>query len=195
MKKLHHYLLRSLLPVLLALVVGACSQAPLRSDPPPVSMMSTTLTGVGHLGRMTGIPQYFVNGYWGGNVPGGGGGGGSVCCVQLPAKIPSVPYMVTVQWRTCDVSHIKFVDGKRVNPKDRCIPSEHEATVPVHYADSELGNTAVHFLPGNKIEVWSSTRFSPNASNYPGPAYSRGPAPDYAPVVDEPSTAKTQGDK
>ena len=180
--------------VMLLMTLAACAQG-FSGKPAQPEMAATTLTGVGHLGSMTGIPQYFVDGHWGGNVPGWGGGGGSVCCVQLPAKKPSTPYTVTVQWRTCDISHIKFVDGRAVDPNAECIPSEHEATVPVHYADSELGNTAVHFLPGNKIEVWSSTKFSPNASNYPGPAYSRGPAPDYAPVIDEPSTAKTQGEK
>src|SRR5450830_383850 len=157
MKKLHHYLLRSLLPVLLALVVGACSQAPLRSDPPPVSMMSTTLTGVGHLGRMTGIPQYFVNGYWGGNVTSWGGGGSYVSGgFKLPVQVPETSYIVTVKWETCDISHIEFVNGEAVDPDSECISSWHEAKVPVHFLVpvGKSASTYIHFLPGNKVQVW-----------------------------------------
>jgi len=189
---MYKQVIRWLSALMLLMTLAACAQG-FGSKPVEAEMASTTLTGVGHLGSMTGIPQYSVDGHWGGNVPGWGGGGGSVCCVQLPAKKPSTPYMVTVQWRTCDVSHIKFVDGKRVNPKDRCIPSEHEATVPVHYAEEKLGYLNVHFLPSNKVEVWSVNRLAPNAPDYPGPPYSRGPAPDYAPVIDTLSVTRQGG--
>ena len=157
-------------------------------------MVATTLTGVGHIGKMVGIPHFYVDGQWGGNVPGWGGGGSSVCCIKLPAQKPSMPYLVKVQWRSCDISHIKFVGGKAVDPDAQCVPSEHEATVPVHYTSESLDYVQVHFLPGNKVEVWSSN-IAAWGSRYPGPAYSRGPAPDYAPVPDELSTEATQGEK
>eukprot|EP01042_Synura_sphagnicola_P030679 gene30679-39526_t len=150
-------------------------------------MVATTLTGVGHLGGSVGISEFYVNGRWGGSASGWGGGGGSVCCIQLPAQKPVVPYLVTVKWTSCDVHHIKFINGRSVDPDARCIKTKHEATVPVHYTSESLDYVQVHFLPGNKVEVWSSN-IAAWGSRYPGPAYSRGPAPDYAPVPDESST-------
>ena len=102
-------------------------------------MVATTLTGVGHLGGSVGISEFYVNGRWGGSASGWGGGGGSVCCIQLPSQKPVVPYLVTVKWETCDTHHIKFVNGRSVDPNPRCITAQHEATVPVHY-----------FLPGGR---------------------------------------------
>jgi hypothetical protein len=92
--------------------------------------------------------------------------------------------MVTVKWETCDISHIKYVNNKKVNPEDRCKSSWHEQTVPVNFAEKELQYLYVHFLPGHRVEVWSS--FPGAASTlYKGPAYPRGPAPDYAPLPNE----------
>ena len=159
-------------------------------------MVATTLTGVGHLGGSVGISEFYVNGRWGGSASGWGGGGGSVCCIQLPSQKPVVPYLVTVKWETCDVHHIEYVNGKRVDPDAQCVPSEHEATVPVHYfLPGGRGGSGlkIHFLPGNKVQAWYTEHY-PESSGYPGPAYSRGPAPDYAPVPDESSTEATQGD-
>ena len=159
-------------------------------------MVATTLTGVGHLGGSVGISEFYVNGRWGGSASGWGGGGGSVCCIQLPAQKPVVPYLVTVKWETCDVHHIEYVNGKRVDPDARCITAQHEATVPVHYfLPGGRGGSGlkIHFLPGNKVQAWYTEHY-PESSGYPGPAYSRGPAPDYAPVLDESSTEATQGD-
>jgi len=159
-------------------------------------MVATTLTGVGHLGGSVGISEFYVNGRWGGSASGWGGGGGSVCCIQLPAQKPVAPYLVTVKWETCDVHHIKYVNGKRVDPDARCITAQHEATVPVHYfLPGGRGGSGlkIHFLPGNKVQAWYTEHY-PESSGYPGPAYSRGPAPDYAPVLDESSTEATQGD-
>ena len=195
MKNFVHYFLRRCLPLLLALSLSACSQARLRGDPPPVAMVGTTLTGIGHLGANVGIPRYFVNGYWGGNVGGWGGGGSFVSSgFKLPAQMPKEPYMVTVTWITCDVGHIEYVNNMRVNPDARCIKAEHEAVVPVHYSLPEgRGDSGlkIHFLPGNKVEVWY-TVMGPSASDYPGPAFPRGPAPDYAPVP-ETSSATVNG--
>src|SRR5450830_428903 len=157
-------------------------------------MVATTLTGVGHLGGSGGISEIYVNGWGGVSASGWGGGGCSFCCIQLPAQKPVAPYLVTVKWETCDVHHIKYVNGKRVDPDARCITAQHEATVPVHYTSESLDYVQVHFLPGNKVEVWSSN-IAAWGSRYPGPAYSRGPAPDYAPVPDELSTEATQGEK
>ena len=57
--------------------------------------VGTSLSGVGHYGGMTGIPNFYVNGQWGGNAPGWGGGGKSLCCVSLP-RHPDKPVMVSL---------------------------------------------------------------------------------------------------
>jgi len=193
MNNLHRY--HCLFNAMLLMTLAACAQGGNGKLEAP-DMVATTLTGVGHIGKMVGIPHFYVDGQWGGNVPGWGGGGSSVCCIKLPAQKPSMPYLVKVQWRSCDISHIKFVGGKAVDPDAQCVPSEHEATVPVHYfLPGGRGGSGlkIHFLPGNKVQAWYTEHY-PESSGYPGPAYSRGPAPDYAPVPDESSTEATQGD-
>ncbi len=141
--------------------------------------IGVSISGVGHLGRMVGIPQFYVNGKWGGNNGGWGGGGGGVCCVSLP--ITSQATMVAVKWQSCDISHIEFKDGLAVDPKARCTLAWHEVSVPVHFSvpAGDGGGLKIHFLPGNRIEAWY-TRMGPYSTEYPGPKYPSGPAPDYA---------------
>ena len=155
--------------------------------------VGTSVSGVGHYGGMTGIPNFYVNGQWGGNAPGWGGGGKSLCCVSLP-RHPDRPVMVTVKWETCDISHIKFVNGRAVDPDAECKSSWHEQTVPVNFAEKELQYLYVHFLPGHRVEVWSSL-IAPFGTKYPGPAYPRGPAPDYAPLPNEQPQPSSVGTK
>lgn len=175
-------IVRWLLSALLLVTLAACSTQRPEGDAAPVAMMPTSLSGVGHLGARVGISKFSVNGYWAGSASGWGGGGGGVSGgFSLPAEKTSTPYMVKVKWETCDTSHIKYINGKRVDPDAECISSWHEAIVPVHYGDDHAGSVTVHFLPGNKVEVWSVAKFGPEASHYPGPAYPRGTAPDYAP--------------
>ena len=145
----------------------------------PAGSIATTVSGVGHLGRMVGIPEFYVNGQWGGNNGGWGGGGGGVCCVSMPYSAGQTT-MVTVKWETLDI-------GKG---EDR----QHEATVPVHFdvPPGKGSGIKVHFLPGDRVEVWY-TFMGASGSTYPGPKYPRGPAPDYAPLSDEtPTPAKVK---
>ncbi len=145
--------------------------------------ISTSVSGVGHLGRMTGIPNFYVNGQWAGAVRGWGGGGGNVCCVSLK-RTPNQPVMATVKWETCDISHIKFVNGRSVDPDAECKSSWHEQTVVVNFAEKDLQYLYVHFLPGLRVEVWSSL-IAPFGAEYTGPSFPKGPAPDYAPLPSE----------
>ena len=166
---------------LLALSLSACA-----SSDTFLAEDSTSISGVGHIGRMVGIPKFYVNGSWGGNASGWGGGGSTVCCAKVPKPKPNKPALVTVKWETCDISHIKFVNGLAVDPDSRCISEWHEATVPVHFAEDRLGYLYVHFLPENKIEVWSVNKEHPISPNYPGPTYpSSRPGPDYASPLDD----------
>ena len=138
----------------------------------PDDMVAVSIGAVGHYGSMIGIPEFTVNGHWGGNNSGWGGGGGGVCCILLPMKVTQ-PVMVTVKWET----YRSNVEEAR----------KHEQTVPVHFevqpGDSGTG-LFVHFLPGHRTEVWY-TEVGPAGRAYPGPAYPRGPAPRYAPISDE----------
>jgi len=197
MNHLYHSLLRGLLLALLSFVLTACSAPRPQGDSAPVAMMPTSLSGVGHLGARVGISKFSVNGYWAGSASGWGGGGGGVSGgFSLPAEKTSTPYMVKVKWETCDTSHIKYINGKRVDPDAECISSWHEAMVPVHF-DVPAGKgygLKIHFLPGNKVEAWY-TLMGPNAPDYPGPAYPRGPAPDYAPGQEPDAVPTTSGAK
>lgn len=177
---------RCFFSVALVLLLTACAIRNTESTDSFLAADSTSVTGVGHIGEMVGIPEFYVNGRWGGNASGWGGGGGSVCCVKIPKATADQPAMVKVEWETCDISHIKFVNHRAVDPDSRCISTRHEATVPVHFADPKLGNLYVHFLPENKIEVWSVKTYMPYSPDYPGPAYPRGdPGPDYASPLDD----------
>jgi len=132
--------------------------------------IGTSVSGVGHYGKRIGVADFFVNGQWSGAVTGWGGGGGNVCCVSLPRRTDKA-VMVTVKWRT-----IRSNVGEE---------AWHEQTVPVNFAEKEPGYMFVHFLPGHRVEVWSSAKLAPESMNYAGPAYPRGPAPDYAPLPTE----------
>ena len=134
-------------------------------------MVGASIAAVGHLGSGIGIPEFSVNGHWDGNNSGWGGGGGGVCCVLMPRKVTK-PLMVTVKWETY-----------RSNVGEDLV---HEATVPVHFAvePEDSSGLNVHFLPGNRVEVWMARGY-PEGSEYPGPKYPSGPAPAYAPLPDE----------
>jgi len=120
-----------------------------------------------------------------GNISGWGGGLAGTCCVLVP-KFPREPFMVTVVWTSCDIGHVKFVNDRAVDPAVRCIEAQHEATIPIHFAVPP-GNSSgmyVHFLPGHRVEAWVSRTY-PESTEYPGPAYPSGPAPQYAPLPGE----------
>lgn len=152
---------------------------------PQKDTVGVSIAGVGHLGSMYGIPTFSVNGQWGGNAPGWGGGGGGMCCVRLPAKTVE-PVIVKVKWQTCDISGIKFVNHRAVDPNAQCKEEEYETSVPIHFAvePGKGSGLKVHFLPDHKVEVWYTREF-PEGSQYPGPKYPSGPAPAYAPLPDE----------
>ena len=190
-------LIRWLLSALFLISLAACSTGVSKADSTAPVLYGAALVGVGHLGSNVGISQYYVNGKWGSTVLGWRAYGGSMCCVAIPMRPPATPFMVTVKWETCDTSHIKYVNHKRVDPDAECTTAWHEATVPVHYGRPSARETYtdlnVHFLPYNKIEVWADGRDILD-SDYPGPAYPRGPAParigpDYAPLPSESSSA------
>ena len=138
---------------------------------PDKDLMSVPVGAVGHYGAKIGIPDFYLNGRGIRSVSGWGGGGAGACCVLLPREVTK-PFMVTVKWTT-----------NRSNVGER---REHEATVPVNFA-VEPGKSSglyVHFLPGHRVELWVS-RMGPAGSEYPGPEFPRGSAPDYAPLPDE----------
>ncbi|WP_219211132.1 DUF3304 domain-containing protein [Variovorax boronicumulans] len=175
---------RALALLVMSVVTAACTSV--ESDfSPRADLIGVPVSAVGHYGKMIGIPQFSINGYGGGNSTGWGGGGKSSCCVLLPRN-PAKPVMVTVRWRTCDIGHIKFANGRIVNPNDECKAEAHEATVPIHFAvaPGDSSGLFVHFLPGHKVELWMAPGY-PWGSAYPGPPYPQDPGPAYAPLPDE----------
>lgn len=153
---------------------------------PDQSKVSVSVAAVGHYGSMIGIPEYSIDGFRAGNNSGWGGGGKTSCCVLLP-RVVTKPIFVTVKWQTCDVSHIKFVNDRIVDPNDQCTLQEHEAKVPIHFAIQPGKGGAglfVHFLRGYRVEVWYP-EMGPSGPGYPGPKYPFGPPPPYAPLSNE----------
>ncbi len=136
--------------------------------------IGASVTAVGHYGKGIGVPDFFVNGQWGGAVKGWGGGGKTLCCVSFK-RIPNEPVMATVKWRTY-----------RSNVEESLW---HEQTVVVNFA-VPMGDGSgfkVHFLPGHQVQVWY-TAGGAWGDAYPGPAFPKGPAPDYAPLpVEKPN--------
>ena len=176
-------LVSSLAVLCTATLMAACASGAngVKDLVPKKDMVGVSIAGIGHLGSGIAIPEFYVNGQWGGNNNGWGGGGGGVCCVLLPIKVDG-PVMVTIKWETY-----------RSNVDEDLW---HEASVPIHFAvePGDGSGLKVHFLPGNKAEVWYTHEF-PWGSEYPGPKYPRGPAPAYAPLPDEqplPSASERQ---
>jgi len=162
--------LRWLLLMLLTLSVSACAGAG-SNRLVAEGKIAISLSSVGHYGKGIGISEFYVNGTLGGNQHGWGGGGSAVCCVSLPRTTGS-PTLVTVKWRTyrTGVSEERW----------------YETIVPVHFA-VPIGKSygmVVHFLPGHRVEIWFADE-GIGSPDYPGPAYPRGPAPDYLPLADE----------
>jgi hypothetical protein len=134
------------------------------------SMTGLPVSAVNHYGEMIGVPEYYVEGNFIGNISGTGGGGTS-CCVQVP-EYPKAPFFLRVKWVTCDISHINFVNNRKVDPAQKCQREVHEATIPVNFAAEPDHSSGIyfHFLPGDKVEAWVSRR-GPASTKYPGPAY------------------------
>ena len=182
--RLQHGAVRLLGVLSIAALLSACA---LHSNDlvPDQGMVGVPVAAVGHYGAKIGIPEYSIDGFHGGNNSGWGGGGKTSCCVLLPRTVTK-PVIVTVKWETCDISHIQYVNHRRVDPDARCTVEEHEATVPIHFAvqPGKSSGLYVHFLPGHQVELWV-TRGYPEGSEYPGPKFPRGPAPPYAPLPNE----------
>lgn len=178
----------------LSLSVAACVSG-LNDLVPDQSKVGVSVAGVGHYGRMIGIPGFSIDGFHAGNVEGWGGGGGGFCCVLLP-RVVTKPISVTVKWESCDIGHIKFVNDRIVDRNESCKLEKHEEVVPIHFAvpPGKSSGLNVHFLPGHRVEVWVAWE-GPASTQYPGPAYPRGPAPDYAPLPDEKPAATSTNQK
>jgi len=169
-----------LVSVAIALTAAGCKR---QSDGlAPEGKDALNVSAVGHLGSNVGISGYYINGNYFGNVSGWGGGGSFSCCVLVTSK-NTKPIVIHVRWTSCDTSHIKFENDIAVDPHARCKLEEHEADVPVHFADESGATLYIHFLPEDRVEAWVSS-LNPIHVDYAGPPYPRGPAPLYKPKVD-----------
>ncbi|MEM4988941.1 DUF3304 domain-containing protein [Collimonas sp. H4R21] len=163
-------LLRWLLPTLIAVLLSGCAARGVNGMAPE-GQTPVSISSVVHYGKGIGISEFYVNGRRSGHQYDGWGSSGNSCCLNLPDK-PSMPLMMTVRWKTY-----------RTNFKEE---RWHETTVPVNFAVS-MGKSygmVVHFLPGHRVEIWFADE-GVGSSNYPGPPYPRGLAPDYVPLADE----------
>ncbi|APW38293.1 hypothetical protein RD110_14755 [Rhodoferax koreense] len=170
MRKFRDLARRALLAVAAVVLATACSTGS-EDLVPDKDKIGISISAVGHYGSMIGIPEFYLDGHWGGNAMGWGGGGGGMCCMLLPRKITK-PVMVKVTWTT-----------NRSNVGEA---RQHEETVPVNFAvpPGDSAGLFVHFLPGHHVELWVTPGY-PEGSKYPGPKFPRRPAPAYSPLPDE----------
>lgn len=168
-------LFRFLLPLLFILQVSACASADSDSLVPE-GQIAVPVSAVTHYGKGIGVSEFYVNGRMSGHEYDGWGSSGDSCCMSMSDTQPQ-PLMVTVKWKTYRTT---FKEERW-----------HEATVPVHFVvpPGKSYGMVVHFLPGHRVEVWFADQ-GVGSPTYPGPAYPRGPAPDYVPLADEAATPK-----
>lgn len=108
------------------------------------------INGTQQLGRCFSIGEFYVNGYYGGNVGWEGGGGSNTCCVMLP-KVWRPSLSVDLKWTV--------VDRSEENPEEtekgiyKSLKYSHfRAQVPVEkYESPEQLN--VHFFPDGRARV------------------------------------------
>lgn len=99
------------------------------------------------------ISEYFVDGYYGGNVYANSGGGSFFCCVLLPRH-----------WR--NNLKVKVVwNEESTDPKTR---KQILVSVP-KYEEGDIGFFAVHFYPNGDVKVLVTTK----TIRYPGYPYPR----------------------
>lgn len=173
--RLYRQIIEWLVSLSAVLLLSACAMHA-NDLVPDHDKVGVTVSAVGHYGSMIGIPEYSIDGFHAGNNSGWGGGGSTSCCVLLPRAVTK-PVFATVKWET----YRSNVDEER----------KHEATVPIHFAvQPGKGGCGLfaHFLPGHRVELWYASP-CPESAQYPGPQFPFGPAPSYAPLSDEKSSA------
>lgn len=138
---------------LLAAVVLAGIAAAYASKPKR-TFTTVGVTGVQHMGRNFNIPEFYVDGYFGGNIGRGGGGGGTTCCVLLPDKWrPDLS--VDVRWQVGDWSKENLTEMNAGNFKSITAEGLYRARVPVEKYDNPE-ELYVHFFAGGKVRVVSN---------------------------------------
>jgi hypothetical protein len=109
------------------------------------------LTGLNH--TKVGIPAFYVNGEWGGDLDAMGGGGSTTCCVSMPREYPKEGIKVKVRWNASDTLEQHWFEKEvLVDP----------------YPDG-AGRVYVHFLAGQNVRVIVSAYNTPGHPDYPGP--------------------------
>jgi hypothetical protein len=152
----------SILSILIfSLWLAGCNSISLRGNND--DYIGVSITGVHHIGPDFNISDFYVDGYSGSNVGRGGGGGRYVCCAMLPSKWrPDLS--VEVRWSVANWSKEITEETKRGNYKSLTF-EKYKARVPVEkYISAE--NIYVHFFPGGKVRVVSSSS-SPRSNLHP----------------------------
>lgn len=149
------------------LIVAAAmlvSYSVLRAGPKNRAFMPVAITGVHHLGSAYNISDFYVDGYFGGNVGREGGGGRSACCVELPEKWRE-GLTVEVRWAINDWSQENNAEIDAGNYRSLKSGGVYRARVPVEkYNEPE--HLWVHFFPKGYARVVSS-KFGPEGTAHP----------------------------
>lgn len=139
--------------ILLVWVVGAAKLTSAESS----NFISVDITGVQHMGKNFNIPEFYVDGAWASNVGREGGGGRSVCCVMLP-RTWREGIMVEVRWAVTDWSKVDLSAMDKGNYSSLIREGTYKALVPLEKFTIP-GNLYVHFFPGAKVRVLSSSLY------------------------------------
>lgn len=118
------------------------------------NMLSVGIKGVHHMGEKFAVSEFYVNGYWGGNVGNEGGGGSTVCCIMLPKK-----------WRPGLVGDLRWSvsDWSKENKEQTAVGNYSSvdwtlfrAIVPVEKYEGTPNELYVHFFADGKVRLVSS---------------------------------------
>lgn len=132
-------LFRTIGVFLLSLSLLTACGADEQKAPPEPENIGISINGLNYTN--VGIPNFYVNGVWGGNLSAYDGGGGLVGGGSIP-RIWSPNYKVKVTWYYGDAPDVKRTA---------------EVTMP-KYTDDQMGYLLVAFLPGEKVEVFTTMR-------------------------------------
>lgn len=111
-------------------------------------------TGVHHMGEDFVVPEFYINGTWGGNIGKEGGGGSNVCCVALP-KEWSPRLVVDVRWSVSNWAN-ENVSGTSARKYSSVSWQFFRAIVPVEQYTGEPDHLYVHFFKNGAVRVVTS---------------------------------------
>lgn len=113
-------------------------------------ILTTFIIGVQHIGKRHTVPEFYVEGYSGGQLGESRTASAWVCCVRLSRKLQGV-MTAHIQWDVIDWTN--SLSGKVWTDYNNAIYlGPYQADVPIENS-TESGFLFIHFFPGGKIRA------------------------------------------